>query len=321
MLKINASEDLEMLQHYWQLYWPQTCLFDLWPVRVCFQEQFNRRPFFLIAEQNGKPQGLLALSWIEEKQYLGHFPGETCQGKTWLEQNRIWAGSPEVFRELVGHIPDTADIRYLMRESLPADGPTPEIDEIGYLFYPGQHNYDYLTYQQQFSGKSRKNLRRELALLEAHGVSFRYNAPADLEYMFAMNQNNFGEASYFSDARFLNAFTSLVGWLKDRGFLRVTTLMLGGKIAAIDIGAVWGRGYTLLAGATHPDFPGVAKLINFHHIEWACRQHFEVVDFLCGDFGWKERFHLVPRPLYKLQLQSVPGRLPAETAHRGVAGA
>ena len=179
MLNINASEDLEKLQQYWQLYWPKTCLFDLWPVRAHFQEQFNRRPFFLIAEQNGKPQGLLALSWIEEEQYLGYFPGETCQGKTWLEQNRIWAGNPEVFRELMGHIPDTAYIRYLTRESLPANGPTPEIDEIGYLFYPGQHNYDFSIYQQQLSGKSRKKLRRELALLEAQGVSFRYNKLAD----------------------------------------------------------------------------------------------------------------------------------------------
>jgi hypothetical protein len=25
---------------------------------------------------------------------------------------------------------------------------------------------------------------------------------------------------------------------------------------------------------------------------------FEQIDFLCGDFGWKERFHLEPRQLF-----------------------
>jgi len=55
-----------------------------------------------------------------------------------------------------------------------------------------------------------------------------------------------------------------------------------------------------VAGGTGGDFPGVAKLINFHHLEWACRQRLREVDFLCGEFNWKNRFHLTPRPLYKM---------------------
>jgi CelD/BcsL family acetyltransferase involved in cellulose biosynthesis len=46
----------------------------------------------------------------------------------------------------------------------------------------------------------------------------------------------------------------------------------------------------------------VAKLINFHHLEIACRERFDSVDFLCGDFGWKQRFRLVARPLYEFTL-------------------
>jgi len=80
-------------------------------------------------------------------------------------------------------------------------------------------------------------------------------------------------------------------------------------LAAVDVGALWKNTYTVLAGGTDPDFPGIAKLINFHHIEWACRQHLAVVDFLCGDFNWKSRFRLSPRPLYKIcseQVDAVP---------------
>ena len=58
----------------------------------------------------------------------------------------------------------------------------------------------------------------------------------------------------------------------------------------------------MLAGGTNHEFPGVAKLINFHHLEIACHQRFDSVDFLCGDFGWKRRFRLVARPLYQITL-------------------
>ena len=84
--------------------------------------------------------------------------------------------------------------------------------------------------------------------------------------------------------------------------LRITTLLLGGRIAAVDAGAVWNGQYTVLAGGTNGDFPGVAKMINFHHIGWACAERLEVVDFLCGDFGWKRRFHLQSCLLFKIHV-------------------
>jgi len=79
--------------------------------------------------------------------------------------------------------------------------------------------------------------------------------------------------------------------------------MIGDVIAAVDIGAVHNRRYTVLAGGTNPECMGVAKLINFHHLEWSCSKRFESVDFLCGDFGWKERFKLHPSPLYQITAQ------------------
>ena len=87
MLKISEHKDFFQVGELWQRHWPQECLFDLWPVRACFQSQFNHSPHFIVASQNGQFQGMLALSWIDEEQCFGHFPGELWQGKTWLEQN------------------------------------------------------------------------------------------------------------------------------------------------------------------------------------------------------------------------------------------
>ncbi len=302
MLKIAVYDDLKEARRLWQRHYPKTCLFDFWPVRAIFHAQFNYRPYFIVAEQVGMFRGMLALSWIEEAKCFGHFPGEIWQGKTWMEQNKIIASNPEVLSVLLDHIPAAAEIRYLNREFLPHDQSTAVVDEIGYLFFPKQYGYSFQAYMQRFSGKSRKKIRCELNRLEAHGVSYRYDCFEDLEHLFRLNLESFKENSFFSDLRFLRSFVNLAAWLQANKLLRVTTVLIGGKIVAVDMGTIWGSTYTVLAGGTHADFPGVAKLINLHHIEWACHRRLAIVDFLCGDFNWKQRFHLTPRSLYKISI-------------------
>ena len=275
-------------------------LFDLWEVRSSFQAGFNHVPYFMVAEKNAKITGLLALSWNDDTQCYQHFPGETWHGKTWLEQNRILAGNSGVLRTLIREIPDNTHIRYLTRESLLLSGKDHDIDETGFLFFPERYDFSFPSYMNCFSGKSRKKLARELEKLGTFGVSYRHNHWADVDIMFQMNLDAFGMDSFFSDARFLQSFENLLSRLSGKNRLRITTVMLNGKIAAVDVGALFRNTYTVLAGGTNPDFQGVAKIINFHHLEWSCRQRLEMVDFLCGDFGWKQRFHLTPRPLFQM---------------------
>ncbi len=320
MLKVDVYKDLEETRRIWQRHWPQECLFDLWPVRNCFQSQFNHTPYFIVASENRLFRGMLALSWIEEEQCFGHFPGEVWHGKTWLEQNKIPVSDPEVFSALASHIPAMAKIRYLTDDPRLAGGSSAVIDEVGYLFYPQQYDYSFQAYLQCFSGKTRKKMRSELNRLTAGGVSYRYDCFDDMTHLFRMNLENFKGESYFDDLRFLKAFENLAAWLHANKMLRVTTVLIGNQIAAVDIGAVWNQTYTVLAGGTHSDFPGVAKFINFHHIEWACRQRFKEVDFLCGEFNWKNRFHLTARPLYRiLNLPVAAANLPDAAAGLRVA--
>ena len=307
MYRIQRHEDPEKCARLWQELMPRDCLFDLWPVRECFAGPFDRRPCFITAEDaGGRIQGLLALSWIEKERSFGHFPGETWQGKTWLEQNRIIARRQGVVDQLVENVPGEAYLRYLVGELPLPEGLCAEPDETGYLFFPAECRYAFDRFMQRFSGKTRKKLRHELSPLESTGVSYRYNDLSDVDALFRMNLEGFGDRSYFYDPRFLKSFENLVEWLHNHGLLRVTTVTIGGRTAAVDIGAVWADTYTVLAGGVDPEFPGVAKLINFHHIRRACETRVKTVDFLCGDFGWKQRFHLTPRTLYKI-------RIPART--------
>ena len=320
-MNIRVCSDLEQAHQLWVQHWSQNCLFDLWDVRACFQGQFERPPYFIVATEGPRFCGMMALSWLQEISSFAHFPGEVWNGKTWLEQNKIIAESTEVFRRLWEHIPDTAHIRYLTLDSCSWAEPQMVEDETGFLFFPPQYDYAFQTYRQGFSGKSRKKLRNELNRLEALGVTYRYDSFADIELLLKLNLENFGNQSYFSDARFLNSFENLAAWLSANDLLRITTVLVGGQVAAVDMGAVWNNTYTVLAGGTDAEFPGVAKLINLHHLEWSCHQRFTTVDFLCGDFNWKNRFHLTPRPLYQLNKAKPAAHLQASALDQRVAHA
>ncbi len=308
MLNIRISEDLEECGRIWNQVWPQHTIFDRWQVRLCFASGFDSAPCFIVAEETGAITGLLALSWVEESCRYGNFPGEIWQGKTWLEQNKVVARSSQSFQALLESVPAELHLRYLDPEFLPVDRYPLAVDEVGFIFIPRSYGYKFSDYLLEFSTKSRKKINREIDLLQNNGVAFRYGNSEDVQWLFHRNLESFGDFSYFSDPRFLSSFEKLVAYLFDNGLLRVTTVLLGGVVAAVDVGAVWKNCYTVLAGATNPDFPGVAKIINLHHLEWACRQRLDVVDFLCGDFGWKNRFHLTQRPLYEIHRRPAGSR-------------
>ena len=308
-MRVLIYDDIEQCRLLWDRALANGSLFHAWEVRNCFHDTFQRTPCFIACEDRHGLSGLLPLSRIDETGTLAFFPGETWHEKTWLEGNRIVARSADVLEALLEAIPDGSHLRYLEGDCVPPSFAETSLDEVGYWFFPAEHGCSFEAYLAGFRRKSLKHLLREPDLLYEQGATFRYDLRPDIEQLFRMNLEAFGEDSYFYDRRFLGGFERLIAELDRRGGLRVTTVLVGGKVAAVDVGAVWNNAYTLLAGGTSRDFPGVAKLINFHHLKIACRQRFDSVDFLCGDFGWKQRFRLTARPLLQIELA---GRSAAE---------
>ena len=286
--------DIDECRHLWQQAIPRQVVTDLWEVRECFHKHFRNTPHFITQEDADGVTSFLPLCRIDELGYFGYFPGESWQGKTWLEQNRI-VSPGNTFAALLEQCPSPHYLRYM----LPRAGLT-TVDEIGYLFEPPRYDYDMENYFQEFSQKSRKRLKKDMARFEAPEVGYRYDDPSDFDHVMRLSIDRFGPASYFHDPRFREGFRSLMNYLRDNGMLRITTVLIDAVPAAVDMGSIYNGTYTLLAGATHPGYPGVAKLINLRHMTYACEQKLAGVDFLCGDFSWKTLFHLTPRPLYLL---------------------
>lgn len=299
MARLAIVTDLEACRRLWEEHIPQIGLTDRWDVRSCFQEHYRRPACFIVATDARGLCGLLPLSWIAEQECFGYFPGETWQGKTWLERNRIVAKSPTVLEDMLAHCPGPCQLRYLQPPETGLIGDL-EVDELNYAFLPPAYGWDMEAYWLSFSHKTAKRLRKEVAALEARGLSYRLDEVSDFELLIHLNRERFGESSYFHDARFAGSCRALVKLLAARGHLRMTTITHDDQVAAVDMGCLYRGVYTLLAGGTHADYPGIAKLINLHHLARACREGHQEVDFLCGDFFWKPLFHLIARPFYKL---------------------
>ena len=306
---MRIATDLEEGKNLWQKAFPEEMLWDIWDVRECFHRNYRRPIHFLFSEDKGEIAEFLPLCLIEEHGYYGYFPGETWSSRTWIEQNRIKGCGPSSMEQFLCHIPGPFQLRYLSSGGAVAADRLP-VDETGYLFIPEHFGYKMANYLQTFSRKAAKGLSRELSAFEARGVTYRLDDPGDFDAMVHMNLRRFGEASYFADERFYRSFRDLRDLLTGCALLRMTTVLIDGEPVAVDMGAIYRNRYTLLAGGTREDFPGVAKLINQYHIVRACRERLLLVDFLCGDFSWKKLFHLEPRPLYLITH-------PALEIHRG----
>ena len=302
----------------WESLWPGRVLFDLWPVRWCFHKAFDRPLAFHAAEQAGRPVGLLALCRNDEAGTYVQFPGETWQGRTWLEQNRIIARTPEILETLLDAVPGPVDLRYIKYRTGMNQTGLLHPDETRYLFFPAAFGFDFDTYWQSIPGKTRKKLNAEIRKLEARDVRISEGTLSDMNHLFRLNLAAFGPNAYFYDSRFLHAFEILAEFLHKMRLLRMTCVHIDGKLAAVDMGALWKGTYTLLAGGTSPEFPGVAKLINQHHLKWACTQHLKYVDFLCGDFNWKQRFRLTPVPLFEITAHPLVRESGIHADHRHV---
>lgn len=315
-VQVRIVTELEECQNIWLRHVPLEQLTDRWALRECFHRHYRRQPFFVVAEEAGELVGLLPLSWLPESGCFGYFPGEVWHGKTWLEQNRVLARDASVLVQMMRSLKEVGlhyHLRYLLATpSLQCQGEG--IDEVGYLFYPSQFQFDLENYFELFSRKSTKAIRRRLEAFETRGVEVRLDRESDFELMIRMNLERYGTDSYFADQRFTRSFRDLMGLFLEEGTLRITTVIIEGEPAAVDFGTVFDGVYTLLGGGTNARFPDIAKYINLYHMRRACQESLEAVDFLCGEFHWKPMFHLSARPLYLLSnLESAPLTTSAST--------
>jgi hypothetical protein len=297
-MKKRFVTDLDACKALWNAFLEPRNISDRWDFRLCFHNYFHNTPHFLVLEDKKGVFGLVPLAYVPDRDIFVFFPGEDWKGKTWLERTPVYCREPLGLEELLSECPDRSYLRYMeVDESLlPLAA---DIDEIAYVLAPPKFHFDMNAYCSRFARKRLKSIMKEIASVRGCDYTWRVNHLPDFDRMVHMNRSNFGHHSYFADARFADSFRDVVALLDRKGWLRMVSLEIDGKTAAVDLGAVYRDTYTVFLGGTDPDYRGVAKVMNMHHLEFACARCLEKVDFLCGDFTWKKLWHLDAQPLYR----------------------
>ncbi len=298
MMRRKFITDLDECKRLWNVLLQPRNISDLWEFRLCFQRHFNCDPCFLVLEDAKGIAGMLPLSYLKEHETFVFFPGEVWKDKTWLERTPIYLRNRKLLPELLFSCPEKTHLRYM---EIPEEFLTPDldVDETGYVLYPPNLNFDITLYRKRFSNKKFKCIKKTIELLTGAESSFYVNRLEDFNLLIDLNIQSFGSDSYLYDYRFKNSFIDVSHFLYSRGLLRMVSLEIEGKTAAVDLGVLYQGTYTVFLGGTSPEFPGIAKAMNMYHIEFACNERVSKVDFLCGDFHWKKLWHLDTEPLYK----------------------
>ncbi|MBN1831741.1 MAG: GNAT family N-acetyltransferase [Deltaproteobacteria bacterium] len=291
---VSELEECERLWH--RLIRPKS-ISDLWEFRLSFQRYYDHRPCFLLLEDREGIAGMVPLSYIENGDLFVFFPGELWKGKTWIERTPIYVREPSLVSEVLSSCPDRTYLRYMdISEELDVSGLS--VDEIGYVLYPRDLDPDLTGYRARFSNKKLKAILKEVRSY-TENASFHLNRVEDFDRIVDMSVKYYGKDSYLHDDRFREGFRDIMYFLQQGGWLRMVSLEIQGETVAVDLGALWQGTYTVFLGGADRGFPGVAKAMNMHHIDFACEKGISKVDFLCGDFHWKKLWHLDPEPLFK----------------------
>lgn len=298
MIQKTFVRDLEKCKALWDAFIHPKHISDLWEFRLCFHHHFNCRPCFLVLEDRKGVAAVLPLSYIDDLEMFVFFPGETWKAKTWLERTPIYLREDEFLPELYLSCPDRTFLRY-MEISEDHLFPDLHVDEIGYSLYPADLDFDITLYRKRFPNKKYKNIIKTIKSLTDTACSFHLNRLQDFDFIVKTSIRRFGRDSYLCDPRLRESFRDIMHFLHRKGWLRMVSLEINGRIVAVDIGALYRGTYTVFLGGADLELPGIAKAINMYHIDFAFKKRLSKVDFLCGDFHWKKLWHLDPEPLYK----------------------
>ena len=242
MIRKKVVTNLEACRALWDQFTVRRNVTDLWEFRDCFQKHFKNTPHFVVSGRRTRGAG--ASSSVlsgREGQVCALFPGETWNGKTWLERTQLYMRDPDILGDLLDAAPERTYLRYLECDES-ALIPHLELDEIGYLFHPPEIGFDMKNYFQRFVWKKLKAIKKEIETMLAPGCSWHINCLTDYDIMVDMSLTTFGKSSYFYDPRFTEGFREVLRFLSRNGWLRMVSLEIGGKTVAVDMAAVY-RGY------------------------------------------------------------------------------
>lgn len=291
-LQVQVVSQIDQCRQLWQEFTPNQSLFDTWEFRLAFWQAYRHQPYFLVLKTEAENVGLLPLWHESEKDRYVWF------GSTWHEDNSFFVKDRLFIPLLLAAAPPTTFLNAITPNS------------IGWLdrvisFEPDDSKFilnlkptnSLETYLAGLKKKQRYNLKRDQRIIENQQPQVVLNRFTDLKILVQLCNQRFAQkgelTDWEKDPRSTEAFRRIISLgrqTKTYG-VKMITVTIGSKIAAVDLVVVFNQSYyPLVCGYNVADFPGIGNYLSLREIEDAVALNMAKIDFLEGECNWKHRW-------------------------------
>lgn len=290
-MTIRCVKDLAEAKLLWNQWSPNKYLNDLWDFRYCFYKYFNYELFFYLGFVEEEPIGLMPLQYNSDEEYLEFF------GDVYIEDNRVFIKSG--YENLIPRFYNNLDREANLEDIIGEDSFTKALPIADYKYIldlAGIENFeDYID--KFFTGKSKKNLRREMQIVEKNNIEIKLNQFEDMDLMIDMSIENFGKDSYFSHKYSGEIFHDL---LKLPLKIYLLTFMISGKPEAVSLAILYKDTYVYITSSSNKKgVVNLGKYVNLVNIQKAIELGAKVFDAGLTDSNWKNRWGFTRISEYK----------------------
>ncbi|MBU1085167.1 MAG: GNAT family N-acetyltransferase [Candidatus Beckwithbacteria bacterium] len=300
-LRLEIVSDIDQALYLWQKFSQSQTLFDTFEFRLAFFEAYNPRLHLVTLKNPNEIVGLLPLQYEEDTQKYYWF------GSWWQEESKFLVKDELYIPLLLAVSPSPVNLNAISFDvpnwikkviDFKADDPKYilKLDLIKSLD-------DYLATLKK---KKRYNLRRDLRIIEALKPEIIIDNFSDFDGLIELSKKRFsekGEETDWKDPRRVDAFRKVIefGRKKISYEVRMITVKIGSKLAAVDLVAIFNNCYyPIKCGYNVKDFPGIGNYVNLLEIKDAIELGLSKMDFLEIGYGWKDKwFESVPLLKYE----------------------
>lgn len=292
-LTFKKLSNLSEAEAAWKALSPNKVLYDDWDFRYAYYKYFNYPLEFIAAYAADELVGLLPLMWNPEKNYLEFF---MCVD--YMEDNQLFVkpGYEYVKKELISQIDRPAYLEYLTTPEFPGS----ELYDYNYsIDLTGMHSYEDFM-ETYLSKDTRSNISSQIRKITTFNPLITKGEALDLEIMSHWNKIRFGESSSYNDRPYWKEFINDIVQIFPA---MITTVIIDGEKAGVGLALRYKDTCFGINAGYNPEISNLGKYMTLLKIDTAIKDGCTNYNAGSGAYGWKEDFHLIKRPFYKLEIK------------------
>lgn len=300
-VRVNTVTNITECRKLWEMFSPNSSLFDLWEFRYLFHKSYQEKPCFITLT---KGSGVLACLPLFYQSPLRQY---TWFGSDWQEDAKFFAVDPNYIPILIYFAPRPLYLWAINKNSalsLPKFVGITEDEPDYFLNLKEFGNME--SYLKSLPKKKRYNLKRDHRRITSLKPEIVFNNREHFDKMIKLTRSRFrgkGEVPDFDkDPNVESAFRNLIYSKLPSFRVEQISALIDGKVATTDIVAYYKDiAYPLRGGNDVSQFPGVGNFINYYEINRAFDMNLSRIDFMQYGYGWKKNY-LQKEERYKIEL-------------------